>query len=141
QAPQRQRGLYMNDLAKNLLLWVVIAVVLMAVFQSFSPRPGSAQELTYNQFISQVRDGAVAKVVIDSDRVTVRGERRDGTQFTTVKPDDRDLTNDLLRNDVEIQQVAPEGPSIGSILLYLLPYVFIIGIFIFFMRQLQAGSR
>ena len=51
----------MNDLAKNLLLWVVIAVVLMAVFQGFSPRAAGGQPMSYDQFLSQVRDGAIAK--------------------------------------------------------------------------------
>jgi cell division protease FtsH len=131
----------MNDLAKNLLLWVVIAVVLMAVFQSFSPRAGGAQAVAYDEFITQVRNDAVSKVKIDEDRVTINGERRDGSTFTTVKPDDKDLVNDLLRHDVVIEQAPPpSGPSLFIVLMNLLPYVLIIGIFIFLMRQMQSGG-
>jgi cell division protease FtsH len=132
----------MNDLAKNLLLWVIIAVVLMAVFQSFSPRGAEAQALAYDEFVAQVRNDAISKVKIDADNVTISGERRDGTKFMTYKPrEDKDLVNDLLRHEVAIDQVPPPtGPSLTYILLNLLPYIIFIGIFIFFMRQLQSGG-
>jgi cell division protease FtsH len=70
----------MNDLAKNLMLWVVVAVVLMVVFQSFSPKMGGgADKLDYGQFVEQVQDDRVSKVVIAEDRTTISGERKDGT--------------------------------------------------------------
>ena len=131
----------MNDLAKNLLLWVVIAFVLMAVFQSFTPRSGAVQQLKYNDFISQVRSDAVSKVKIEEDRVTINGERRDGSRFTTINPGDEYLVSDLLNHNVEIEQSPPpSGPSLAYILINLLPYIIFIGIFIFFMRQLQSGG-
>ncbi|MBD8527520.1 ATP-dependent zinc metalloprotease FtsH [Pseudomarimonas arenosa] len=131
----------MNDLAKNLLLWVVIAFVLMAVFQSFTPRTGAVQQLNYNDFISQVKSDAVSKVKIEEDRVTINGERRDGSRFTTINPGDEYLVNDLINHNVEIEQAPPpSGPSLAYILINLLPYVIFIGIFIFFMRQLQSGG-
>jgi len=131
----------MNDLAKNLLLWVVIAVVLMAVFQSFSPRTAGTQRLNYDEFIVQVKRDAVARVKIDEDRVTIRGERRDGSRFETINPGDRDLVNDLINHNVTIEQAPPaSGPSLTYILINLLPYIIFIGIFIFFMRQLQSGG-
>ena len=131
----------MNDLAKNLLLWVVIAFVLMAVFQSFTPRNGAVQQLNYNDFISQVRSDAVSKVKIEEDRLTINGERRDGSRFTTINPGDEYLVSDLLNHNVEIEQSPPpSGPSLAYILINLLPYIIFIGIFIFFMRQLQSGG-
>ncbi len=131
----------MNDLAKNLLLWVIIAVVLMAVFQSFSPRGAGAQALAYDEFIEQVRGDAVSKVTIEEDRVTINGERRDGSKFTTYNPGDKDLVNDLIKHEVAIEQAPPPtGPSLLVVLLNILPYVLFIGIFIFFMRQLQSGG-
>ncbi|MBB5015645.1 ATP-dependent zinc metalloprotease FtsH [Rehaibacterium terrae] len=131
----------MNDLAKNLLLWVIVAVVLMAVFQSFSPRGAGTQALAYDQFIHLVRSNSVAKVHIDEDRVTIRGERKDGTRFITYNPGDKDLVNDLLEHRVAIEQAPPpSGPSLTYILINLLPYLIFIGIFIFFMRQLQSGG-
>ena len=131
----------MNDLAKNLLLWVVIAVVLMAVFQSFQPRTGASTRLDYDDFISQVRSDSVAKVVIDEDRITIRGERKDGSKFETINPGDRELVNDLLNHSVSIdQREPPASNALVSILLVILPYAIFIGIFIFFMRQLQSGG-
>ncbi|GIX35627.1 MAG: ATP-dependent zinc metalloprotease FtsH [Lysobacteraceae bacterium] len=131
----------MNDLAKNLLLWIVIAFVLMAVFQSFAPRNPGVQTLNYDEFIAQVRGDNVVKVRIEEDGVTITGERRDGSRFTTINPGDDYLINDLLNHDVRIEQVPPpSGPSLTYILITLLPYLIFIGIFIFFMRQLQAGG-
>jgi cell division protease FtsH len=131
----------MNDLAKNLLLWVVIAVVLMAVFQSFSPRTTTVQNLNYNDFVAQVKNDAVARVKIEGDGYTISGERRDGSKFTTINPGDRDLVNDLLNHRVEFERLPPStNPSMMSIILTILPYVIFIGIFIFFMRQLQSGG-
>ncbi len=131
----------MNDLAKNLLLWIVIAFVLMAVFQSFAPRGGGVQSLNYDEFVAQVRSDSIAKVRIEEDRVTINGERRDGSKFTTINPGDKDLVNDLLNHQVQIEQAPPpSGPSLTYILINLLPYLIFIGIFIFFMRQLQSGG-
>jgi cell division protease FtsH len=121
---------------------VIIAVVLMAVFQSFSPRTTGTQPLAYDEFISQVRSDAVAKVKIAEDRVTIAGERRDGSKFTTIKPDDKDLINDLLQHDVAIEQ-APPPTSPGALwwIGTILPYVLMFGIFFFIYRQIQAGSN
>ena len=131
----------MNDLAKNLLLWVVIAVVLLGVFNSFQPRNAGSQRLDYDDFIEQVKADSVARVVIEEDRVTIRGERKDGSKFDTINPGDRDLVNDLLNHKVAIDQKEPAPPySITYIIVSMLPYLIFIGIFIFFMRQLQSGG-
>src|SRR5678815_2764969 len=90
----------MNDLAKNLMLWVVVAVVLMVVFQSFSPKSAGADALTYDQFVHEVQGDRISKVNIAEDRTTISGERKDGTKFTTYSPSDKDLVNDLINHDV-----------------------------------------
>ncbi|HET8881904.1 MAG TPA: ATP-dependent metallopeptidase FtsH/Yme1/Tma family protein, partial [Solimonas sp.] len=69
----------MNDLAKNLLLWVIILVVLMVVFQSFSSHSRSQSPLAYSEFIEQVKDGNVGEVTIDGQ--VIRGEMKGGTPF------------------------------------------------------------
>jgi cell division protease FtsH len=130
----------MNDLAKNLLLWVVIAVVLMAVFQSFTPRAGGNDQISYDRFIQQVESGEIAKAIVDEDRVTIRVERKDGTRFVTFNPGDAQFVNDMINNGVETRGTPPSGPGLATVLLSILPYIIFIGIFIFFMRQLQAGS-
>ncbi len=130
----------MNDLAKNLLLWVVIAVVLMAVFQSFTPRAGGNEAVSYDRFIQQVENGEIAKAIRGEDRVTIHVERKDGSRFTTFDPGDAYFVSDMIKYGVETRGTPPSGPGLGTVLLSILPYIIFIGIFIFFMRQLQAGS-
>ena len=131
----------MNDLAKNLMLWVVVAVVLMVVFQSFSPKTAGADALTYDQFVQEVQGNRVAKVNIAEDRTTIGGERKDGTKFTTYNPGDKDLVNDLINHDVTTVQTPPSsGLSLGVILINVLPWLLFIGIWVYFMRQMQQGG-
>jgi cell division protease FtsH len=131
----------MNDLAKNLMLWAVVAVVLMVVFQSFSPKTAGNDALTYDQFVQEMHDSRVQKVSIGEDRTTISGERKDGTHFTTYAPTDKDLVNDLLRHDVTTVQTPPSsGLSLGVILINILPWLLFIGIWVYFMRQMQQGG-
>ncbi len=131
----------MNDLAKNLMLWVVVAVVLMVVFQSFSPKSAGADALTYDQFVQEVQGNRVGKVNIAEDRTTIAGERKDGTKFTTYNPGDKDLVNDLINHDVTTVQTPPSsGLSLGVILINVLPWLLFIGIWVYFMRQMQQGG-
>ena len=131
----------MNDLVKNLLLWVVVAVVLMVVFQSFSPKSAATQPLTYDQFVQEVQGDRVAQVKIAEDRTTISGERKDGSKFTTYAPSDKDLVNDLLNHDVRLVQAPPSsGLSLGMILINVLPWLLFIGIWVYFMRQMQQGG-
>ncbi len=131
----------MNDLVKNLLLWVVVAVVLMVVFQSFSPKSAATQPLTYDQFVQEVQGDRVSQVKIAEDRTTISGERKDGTKFTTYAPADKDLVNDLLRHGVTTVQAPPSsGLSLGVILVNVLPWLLFIGIWVYFMRQMQQGG-
>nr|MDQ3056143.1 ATP-dependent metallopeptidase FtsH/Yme1/Tma family protein [Pseudomonadota bacterium] len=132
----------MNDLVKNLLLWVVVAVVLMVVFQSFSPKTAGTEAVAYDQFVQQVQTDRVKSVSIGDDRTTISGERKDGTKFTTYNPGDKDLVNDLINHDVAITQTPPsEGRSIfWSVLLNFLPIILLVGVWIYFMRQMQQGG-
>ena len=133
----------MNDLAKNLLMWAVVAVVLMVVFQGFAPRSaGGGQEVVYSQFIADVQADRINRVDISSDERTVRFTRKDGSSGSTAAPRrDQDLINDLIRHDVEIKQAPPDsGISFGAILLNFLPVLLIIGFWLFMMRQMQNGA-
>jgi cell division protease FtsH len=130
----------MNDLAKNLLLWVVIAVVLMAVFQSFSPGSGGGQEVSYDRFIQMARDGQVAKAVRSSDRVTIQITRKDGSRLVTRDPGDDYFVTEMLENGVEVQGTEPAGPSPLLVILNFLPYILFFAIFIYFIRQMQSGG-
>ena len=137
----------MNDLTKNLLLWVVVAVVLMVVFQSFSPKSSGAgaQGASYSQFLDQVDSGNVQKVAFGGD---MRGgtsqltyTTRGGQSSTITAPFDRDLINVLRTKNVEIVQEEPSsGISLGAILMNFLPVILIIGFWLFIMRQMQGGG-
>jgi cell division protease FtsH len=132
----------MNDLVKNLMLWMVVAVVLMVVFQSFSPRTPANQDVVYSQFISDVQADRVKTVDISSDERTIQFERKDGTTGTTTAPRrDEKLVDDLINHKVEIKQAPPEsGITFWSLLLNFLPVLLIIGFWFFMMRQMQQGG-
>ena len=86
----------MNDMAKNVLVWLVIGLVLMTVFQSLSQRTGSTPELTYSEFLREVRGDNVSRVTIAEDRMSISGEKRDGTTFRTNAPFDPKLIDDVV---------------------------------------------
>ncbi|MDE2382939.1 MAG: ATP-dependent metallopeptidase FtsH/Yme1/Tma family protein, partial [Xanthomonadaceae bacterium] len=119
----------MNDLAKNILLWVVVAVVLMVVFQSFSPKLAASQDVVYSQFVQDVENDRIKSVDISSNERSLDFVRADGSKGTTTAPvRDRDLINDLIQHKVEIKQAAPEsGVSFWSLVLNFLPVLLIIG--------------
>lgn len=132
----------MNDLAKNLLIWVVVAVVLMMVFNSVGPgtAPGS-QALTYDKFLDEVDAGRVQQVEIAANGMDIVGRYSDGGRFTTTAARDQYLVSDLIAAGVEIKQEPIEtGPSFLSLVLNLLPIVIIVGFFIYLMRQMQQGG-
>ncbi len=127
-------------MVKNLILWAVIAVVLMSVFNNFSPRSAGPTALSYSHFIEQVKNGNVRRVEIDERTVT--GETASGQPFTTyTPPDDPELINDLLANNVEIEATPPDRRSLlVDILISWFPMLLLIGVWIFFMRQMQGGG-
>src|SRR5688572_32810899 len=97
----------MSDMAKNILVWLVIGLVLMTVFQSLAPRGASPTEMDYSTFLEMVRDDQISKVSISDDRTTIAGEKKDGSGFRTVAPYDPDLVAILDKHDVVIQQLPP----------------------------------
>ena len=129
----------MNDMAKNLILWVIIAIVLMSVFNSFTTQKTRANMLSYSDFISQVKEGTVQSVTINGR--AIEGTLTTGASFSTHSPGDDGLVSDLLNNNVQIVATPPEKPSIlMQILINWFPLFILIGLWIFFMRQMQGGG-
>ncbi|KPK11354.1 MAG: cell division protein FtsH [Acidithiobacillales bacterium SG8_45] len=129
----------MNNLTKNLLLWLVIAVVLMSVFSNFNQRQTTAQPIEYSQFVQNVNDGEVERVTIEGRNI--KGLYKSGKDFRTYSPGDPGLVDDLLRNSVSITAQEEEGPSLLlSILINWFPLLLIFGLWIYFMRQMQGGG-
>jgi cell division protease FtsH len=127
-------------MAKNLLLWLIIAAVLLAVFNNFSMQPGKEQ-LSYSEFIQEVQKERVRQVTIDG--LIIAAERKDNSSFETVRPmlDDPKLMDDLIAHDVRVRGVKPETQSIWTQLLVAsFPILIIIAVFMFFMRQMQGGA-
>lgn len=130
----------MNDMAKNLILWLIIAAVLVTVMNNFSS-PNEPQTLNYSDFLQQVKDGKIERVAVDGYVIT--GKRNDGDNFKTIRPaiQDNGLIGDLVDNRVVIEGKQPEQQSIWTQLLVAsFPILVIIAVFMFFMRQMQGGA-
>jgi len=127
-------------MAKNLLLWLVIAAVLLSVFNNFNMQ-GATQQVGYSDFVEEVNDDRVRKVVVDG--LTITAERYDGSTFETIRPmvEDPKLMDDLLSHKVEVEGRKPEQQSVWTQLLVAsFPILIIIAVFMFFMRQMQGGG-
>ena len=131
----------MNDLAKNLVLWAVIAVVLLSVFSNFSKQGSNTQVLPYSTYIEMIKSGQVAQVTLEGRDIT--GKINTGGVFKSYSPetDNTAMIGTLLDNKVEITAAAPEGQSLlMTIFISWFPFLLLIGIWIFFMRQMQGGG-
>ncbi|WP_434561005.1 ATP-dependent zinc metalloprotease FtsH [Pseudomonas sp. Z5-35] len=127
-------------MAKNLILWLIIAAVLVTVMNNFSS-PNEPQTLNYSDFLQQVKEGKVERVAVDGYVIT--GKRADGDNFKTIRPaiQDNGLIGDLVDNHVVIEGKQPEQQSIWTQLLVAsFPILVIIAVFMFFMRQMQGGA-
>ena len=128
-------------MVKNLILWVVIALVMMTVFKNFS-NPTMSGEITYSQFISDIKTGRIGTVSIEGNSIT--GNHTDGTRFTTYSPETNNdsLIGTLLENNVEIKGAEPNKNSFWAhALISWFPIILLLGIWIYFMRQMQGGGR
>lgn len=131
----------MNDLAKNLMLWLVILVVLVLAFQSFSSRNGAPPKLAYSEFLEQVKGGQVDTAEIEGQNI--RGKLKSGQPFTSTSPEtiNSGLIKDLIDNKVKFDGALPkETPLIMQILFSFGPILLLIGVWIYFMRQMQSGG-
>jgi len=130
----------LNDLIKNVLLWVVIAIILMAVFNNLGGQRQPSNTIPYSEFLSSVQSSNVKNVQFDGVEITgMRGSER----FTTYSPetDNSSLIGELNRSGVDFQRTPPENPSfLLNIFISWFPFFFLIGLWIFFMRQMQGGS-
>ena len=130
----------MNNMAKNMLLWLAIAAVLLSVFNNFSTQ-GQKEQLGYSAFIQEVQNNRLSKVVVDG--LTISAERTDGSSFETIRPmvEDPKLMDDLLAHNVVVEGKQPEQQSVWTQLLVAsFPILLILAVFMFFMRQMQGGG-
>jgi len=132
----------MNTRIKNIVIWLMIAMMLSTVFNQFSTRQTTQTQtqMEYSQFIDELKQGRIAKVTIEGR--TLKGTKADGRHFTTYTPSDPWMVSDLLKAGVVIDAKPEEEPSLlMNIFVSWFPMLLLIGVWIFFMRQMQGGGR
>ena len=130
----------MNQFYKNLALWLVIGMIMIALFNIFNQPLSSQSDVIFSEFMDQVESGKISEVTIQGDRVS--GKYIDGSSFQTMTPSkDQDLVRTLREKEVRIVVVPPEQTSwYMNILISWFPMILLLGIWIFFMRQMQSGG-
>ncbi|MEQ8967307.1 MAG: ATP-dependent zinc metalloprotease FtsH [Azospirillaceae bacterium] len=132
----------MNNFGKNLALWIIIGLLLVALFNLFqsSSSPGPQASVPYSEFVGAVESGRVNDVTIKGNQIT--GHYSDGRTFSTYAPEDAQLVQRLTESGVRISAQPDDSnvPSLFSILLSWFPMLLLIGVWIFFMRQMQGGG-
>src|SRR3569833_3310252 len=126
-------------MAKNLILWVVIAIVLMSVFNSFGPPQIATKQVAYSDFIVLVRQGQASEVMIEGR--TIQGKRLGGEEFITYSPGDTGMVDELLDKGVVIKARPQQQQSLlMQMFISWFPMLLLIAVWIFFMRQMQGGG-
>ena len=131
----------MNDLAKNIVLWIVIAVVLLTVFNSFGTAPRTVQDIPYSTFLQRVDEGSVEEVVFEGDEIV--GTFTGGERFTTFSPetDNRALIGELKNAGVTFRSSQPQQQSfLMQLFISSFPILLLIAVWVYFMRQMQGGG-
>ncbi len=130
----------MNNLFKNLVIWLVIGLVLMTVFNQFNTRQQTQAVMDYSQFMEEVKAGRIAEVMIEGR--DLKAKTTDGKPVNSYSPGDIWLVSDLLKYGVKIKAKREEEPSLlMNIFVSWFPMLLLIGVWIFFMRQMQGGGR
>ena len=127
--------------ARNIAFWVVLFLLILALFNIFSGGGNTLQsrELSYSEFVSAVEDNTVSSVTLDGEQIRFRST--DGQDYVTIKPEDATVTDLLVSNDIPIRAEEQQQSGFQSFLLSLLPFLLLIGVWIYFMNRMQGGGR
>jgi cell division protease FtsH len=127
--------------ARNIAFWVVLFLLILALFNLFSNGTSSmnSTNIAYSEFVKSVDDGNVASVTLDGERVMFRG--RDGKDYWTIKPDDAEVTSLLVDKDIPVNARPQEQSGLTSVIMTFLPFLILIGVWIYFMNRMQGGGR
>jgi len=130
----------LNNMLKNLVIWLVIGLVLMTVFNQFNTRQAMRSPMEYSQFLDEVKAGRIAKVTIEGRQL--KATTTEGKSVVSYSPGDIWLVSDLLKYGVKVEAKPEEEPSLlVNIFVSWFPMLLLIGVWIFFMRQMQGGGR
>ncbi|MDF0599848.1 ATP-dependent zinc metalloprotease FtsH [Psychromarinibacter sp. C21-152] len=127
--------------ARNIAFWVVLFLLILALFNLFSGGQSTmtTRSISYSDFVQRVENDNVASVTIDGERILFRGA--DGQDYSTIRPDDADVTGMLIENDVTVTAKPQEQSGFQTILMTFLPFLLLIGVWIYFMNRMQGGGR
>lgn len=126
---------------RNLAFWVVLMLLVLALFNLFSgPNNGlQSNEITYSEFVTSVENGEVRSVTLDGEQVRFR--KTDGGEYITIRPGDAEITDLLIDNNVPVQAEPQQQSGFTTFLMSLLPIILLIGVWIYFMNRMQGGGR
>ena len=127
--------------ARNIAFWLVLFLLILALFNLFSGSGNTLQSksIPYSEFVQSVENGDVSQVTLDGENVRFRGN--DGTDYVTVKPEDAEVTNLLIDNEIPVSAEPQEQSGFQTFLISLLPFVLLIGVWIYFMNRMQGGGK
>lgn len=126
---------------RNLAFWVVLFLMIVVLFNVFSSGSGGIQsrEISYSEFVANVENGSIDAVTLDGEKVSfIGGDKR---EYYTIRPGDADVTDLLIQNEVAIRAEQQETSGLQAFLVSLLPFLLLIGVWIYFMNRMQGGGR
>jgi len=126
---------------RNLAFWVVLFLMIVVLFNVFSSGSGGMQsrEISYSEFVANVENGSIDSVTLDGEKVSfIGGDKR---EYYTIRPGDADVTDLLIQNEVAIRAEQQETSGLQAFLVSLLPFLLLIGVWIYFMNRMQGGGR
>ena len=126
---------------RNVAFWVVLFLLIVVLFNVFSSGAGTMQtrEISYSDFVQSVRSGSVSSATLDGEKVRI--VTTDNTEYVTIRPNDANVTDLLIENNVAIRAEQQEQSGIQSFLMTIFPFLLLIGVWIFFMNRMQGGGR
>ena len=126
---------------RNLAFWVVLMLLVLALFNLFSGSTGGLQsrEISYSEFVTAVEAGDVRNVTLDGEQVRFR--RADGSDYVTIRPEDAEVTSLLMSKDIPVRAEPQQQSGFQTFLMSLLPILLLIGVWIYFMNRMQGGGK
>ena len=127
--------------ARNIAFWVVLFLLILALFNLFSGSGGTLQsrEISYSDFVSSVEAGEVNQVTLDGEQVRFKGT--DGQDYVTIKPEDAEITKLLIDNEIPVRAEQQQQSGFQAFLISLLPFLLLIGVWVYFMNRMQGGGK
>jgi cell division protease FtsH len=129
--------------AKNLIIWIALFLLVIGLFSVFNDNPQNqtGSNIKFSDFMQKVENGSISSVVLDGEKIYAIGNDNSNTKYQTVKPIEMDVTRDLLAANIDVKAEAQEQSSFMSTVSFILPFLLLIGVWIFFMNRMQGGGK